>query len=378
MCQNEGSTWSTKHNISEYRPLLPSPSIDDSYHSFPSPTDSSWTGRLLKLRRNSSESACNANDNDRAPYSVILFGQTIAAALAIGNFSISSLENKQLSGRRKENAINDIETAGENESTHFFPLANIQLQTPWHAYLLLAVLDVEANYLTMLSFKHTSLSSSMLLTSLSVFSTLLFRRCIFGKSTTSYNYKKIIGVFVSVVGACIWIRKDFYQNSHDIISSTGRYTMVGDCLAVASALIYGLNDVLLEYTVKSNNDRIEYLGMIGLFGFLFSFFIQAPIFERDEIADLMHNFSDVDFADVWVLALLFILMMSYFYISVTIFLSVNDATILNLSLQSSPLWAVILTTFVTVGGDVSKFQLPSTVFFVALAMVVFGMCLYEI
>jgi solute carrier family 35 protein F1/2 len=357
------------------------------------------------LRRNSSESACNANDNDRAPYSVILFGQTIAAALAIGNFSISSLENKydihmpaltmgvvylilsfhllyifirQLSGRRKENAINDIETAGENESTHFFPLANIQLQTPWHAYLLLAVLDVEANYLTMLSFKHTSLSSSMLLTSLSVFSTLLFRRCIFGKSTTSYNYKKIIGVFVSVVGACIWIRKDFYQNSHDIISSTGRYTMVGDCLAVASALIYGLNDVLLEYTVKSNNDRIEYLGMIGLFGFLFSFFIQAPIFERDEIADLMHNFSDVDFADVWVLALLFILMMSYFYISVTIFLSVNDATILNLSLQSSPLWAVILTTFVTVGGDVSKFQLPSTVFFVALAMVVFGMCLYEI
>jgi solute carrier family 35 protein F1/2 len=357
------------------------------------------------LRRNSSESACNANDNDRAPYSVILFGQTIAAALAIGNFSISSLENKydihmpaltmgvvylilsfhlpyifirQLSGRRKENAINDIETAGENESTHFFPLANIQLQTPWHTYLLLAVLDVEANYLTMLSFKHTSLSSSMLLTSLSVFSTLLFRRCIFGKSTTSYNYKKIIGVFVSVVGACIWIRKDFYQNSHDIISSTGRYTMVGDCLAVASALIYGLNDVLLEYTVKSNNDRIEYLGMIGLFGFLFSFFIQAPIFERDEIADLMHNFSDVDFADVWVLALLFILMMSYFYISVTIFLSVNDATILNLSLQSSPLWAVILTTFVTVGGDVSKFQLPSTVFFVALAMVVFGMCLYEI
>lgn len=411
MCQNEGSRRSTKHNLPEYSPLLPSTSIDDSYHSFPSPTDSSWTGRLSKLRRKSSESACNANDKVRAPCAVIIFGQTIAVALAIGNFSISSLENtygihmpaltmgvvylvlsfhllylftRQLNGRRRKDTINDIETARqdttENVSTYFFPLTNFRLQTPWHAYLLLAILDVEANYLTMLSFKHTSLSSSMLLTSLSVFSTLLFRRCIFGKSCTSYNYKKILGIFISVFGACIWIRKDFYQNSHDIISSSSRYTMVGDCLAVASALIYGLNDVLLEYTVKSNNDRIEYLGMIGMFGFLFSFLIQAPIFERDDIADLMYNFSDTNFnfADAWVLALVFILMMSYFYISVTIFLSVNDATILNLSLQSSPLWAVILTTVMTVGGDASKLQLPSIIFFVALAMVVFGMCLYEI
>lgn len=406
MCQNEGSRPSKTHNL-EYSPLLPSSSIDDSYHSFPSPTDSSWTARLSKLRRKGSETSCDTSQSESTPWSVILFGQSIALSLAIGNFSISSLENKyqihmpaltmgvvylilslhivylfmrQSSGRRRPNA-NDIESAEQDgissESVHFFPFTNLILQTPWQAYLLLAILDVEANYLTIVSFRHTSLSSSMLLTSLSVFSTLIFRRFIFGRTPASSSSKKIIGVFTSVVGACLWIRKDFYQSNHEIISSTGRYAMYGDLLAVAAAMLYGLNDVLLEYTVKSNNDRIEYLGMIGLFGFLFSFLVQAPIFERQDMMNLIQDFSNNNFANGWVLICVFIGMMSYFYISVTVFLSVNDATILNLSLQSSPLWAVILTMMMYIGGGGSDWQLPPTVFFVALAMVVVGMFMYE-
>ena len=59
---------------------------------------------------------------------------------------------------------------------HKFPFTNLILHAPWHTYALLAVLDVEANYLAMLSFRHTTLSSSMLLTSLSVLSTVALRR----------------------------------------------------------------------------------------------------------------------------------------------------------------------------------------------------------
>ena len=275
--------------------------------------------------------------------------------------------------------LDDIENAQEattdGESVHFLPFTNLELQTPWRAYLLLAILDVEANYLTMLSFRHTSLSSSMLLTSLSVFSTLIFRPCIFGKS--NYDCKTIAGAFVSVVGACLWIRKDFCQSDHSMMSSTGRYTVYGDFLAIASALLYGLNDVLLEYTVKSNNDRVEYLGMIGLFGFLFSVFVQAPVLERQEFVDLVHNISMTHYTKEWVLICVFIVVMSYFYISVTVFLSVNDATILNLSLQSSPLWAVILTTLACVVEGRSEWQLPPSAFYVSLTLVVLGMFLYE-
>jgi hypothetical protein len=60
-----------------------------------------------------------------------------------------------------------------------------------------------------------------------------------------------------------------------------------------------------------------------------------------------------------------------------VFLSSNDATILNLSLQSSPLWAVILTSLVNLGGEATSWEFPPVVFFVALAMVISGMFLYE-
>jgi solute carrier family 35 protein F1/2 len=265
-----------------------------------------------------------------------------------------------------------------HESVHSFPLTNLILHTPWQAYLLLAILDVEANYLTMLSFQHTSLSSSMLLTSLSVFSTLLFRRCIFGKASVSYSCKKIVGVFISVVGACLWIRKDFHQDNGPILSSSGHEIINGDLLAIASALLYGLNDVLLEFIVKANNDRIEYLGMIGLFGFLFSCCVQAPILETKELSKLLQNFSSIEFPDgSKIVYCVFVVTMSYFYISVTVFLSITDATILNLSLQSSPLWAVILTRLMKAGIGTPDWDLPPACFFVGFAMVVCGMFLYE-
>eukprot|EP00804_Cyclotella_cryptica_P025631 CCRYP_002854-RA/>CCRYP_002854-RA protein AED:0.42 eAED:0.40 QI:0/0/0/1/1/1/2/0/175 len=167
-----------------------------------------------------------------------------------------------------------------------------------------------------------------------------------------YSCKKIIGVSISVVGACLWIQKDFHTGNDSIISSDSREIIYGDLLAIASALLYGLNDVLLEYTVKANNDRIEYLGMIGLFGFLFSCFVQAPILETKELSNLLQNFSSIEFR-------------------------VGNATILNLSLQSSPLWAVILTMFLDVGMGTPDWDLPPTCFFVALAMVICGMFLYE-
>ena len=424
MCQNEGSRPPNNHNISECNPFLttsenhPCNNIDDSYHSFPSPTDeSTWKSRFSRLRRRDECTESLRNDErDTTSSTVIIFGQSIAVALAIGNFSISSLENRynihmpaftmgivyavlslhfiyliwRQRYRKRSSRVTSVDIENiqnydsilhstsmkTNQQIHYFPFTGLILQTPWQAYLLLAILDVEANYLTMLSFRHTSLSSSMLLTSLSVFSTLLFRRCMFDKSSTTYNCKQIVGVFMSVVGACLWIRKDFHQNHDVIVAPSGQNTLYGDLLAVSSALLYGLNDVLLEYTVKSNNDRIEYLGMIGVFGFLFSFCIQAPIFEGQELVDLVLNFSSSNFANGSVLALIFIMVMSYFYISVTLFLSVNDATILNLSLQSSPLWAVILNALVDVGGG-SSTELPPIIFFVALAMVISGMFLYE-
>ncbi|KAL7478590.1 hypothetical protein ACHAW6_004350 [Cyclotella cf. meneghiniana] len=420
------------HSLSECSTLIASTdtpvNIDVSYHSFPPPDDTSfWAKKFPRVRSRLNcailkQPQLSVFNLKNAPWTIVLFGQSIAIALAIGNFSFAFLGNsyhirvpalemgivylvlsfhlvylfgRQVLYRKKENREKSLDTERfqqncahspsrdiadkvYHESVYTFPLTNLTLHTPWHAYLLLAILDVEANYLTMLSFQHTSLSSSMLLTSLSVFSTLLFRRCIFGKASVSYSCKKILGVFISVVGACLWIRKDFRQGNGPMLSSNGHEIINGDFLAIASALLYGLNDVLLEYIVKINNDRIEYLGMIGLFGFLFSCCVQAPILETKEISNLLQSLSSNKFPDrSKIVCCVFVVMMSYFYISVTIFLSVTDATVLNLSLQLSPLWAVILTRFTRVGIGNPDWDLPPACFFVGFAMVVCGMFLYE-
>ena len=61
------------------------------------------------------------------------------------------------------------------------------------------------------------------------------------------------------------------------------------------------------------------------------------------------------------------------------FLSLYDATILNLSLQTCPLWAVALTKMQNsidkrIGNDV---VIPPVTFFISLAMIMVGMVLYE-
>ena len=73
-----------------------------------------------------------------------------------------------------------------------------------------------------------------------------------------------------------------------------------------------------------------------------------------------------------------VILLSFFYISVMKFLSLYDATILNLSLQTCPLWAVALTKMQnSIDKGVGNELLPPVTFFISLAMIMVGMVLYE-
>ena len=277
----------------------------------------------------------------------------------------------------------------QQQSRYTFPFTNLKLQTPYTTYLLLSILDVEANFLANLSFMHTSLSSSMLLTSLSVLSTVLLRQFIFKR--TLYDRTRLWGVVLCCVGGCLWLRHESHtnygfvklnsNNNTSTEAANNVYTIIyGDLLALSAACLYGLNDVLAEYYIKTNNDRVEYLGMLGFFGCIFSFGIQVPLLEREQV----WNLFVIDGLGVGaaLLFLCFVILLCYFYMSVMKFLSLYDSTILNLSLQTGPLWAVLLTMLqqtMFVGEESSEWvvSFPPVVFFVSLAMIVMGMILYE-
>lgn len=51
--------------------------------------------------------------------------------------------------------------------------------------------------------------------------------------------------------------------------TAGSHVLLGDGLVLISAALYAVSNVCQEYTVK-NLSRVEFLGMMGLFGTLIS------------------------------------------------------------------------------------------------------------
>lgn len=384
-------------------------------------------------RRNEDESSNENKKKKNSRWSAIITGQMIALALTLGNAASSCLANDyQVSipniqtgivylllsfhlvflHYRQNRNVDNCNKHGESglviddmreeelgvESKHTrnvvtsitaieykFPFTCLNLHAPWHTYALLSVLDVEANYLAMLSFRHTTLSSSMLLTSLSVLSTVALRTCIMGGGRGKIGGQRLFGMILCLIGGCLWLRREFLQqqrsdeglhNDNDDDDDGLHVNMVyGDLLAVSAACIYGLNDVLAEYFLKqASNTDVEYVGMLGLFGSLFSLCVQAPLLgEWDRIRTLLremhHDESNTE--TILILLLSFIIMLYYFYTQAVWYMSRYDATSLNLNVQTGPLWAVAIELFSIGGGS------PPVMFFFSFAMIVVGVFLYE-
>ena len=235
-------------------------------------------------------SASNGQEK-RSKWCILLIGQSIALSLSCANAASSTLENKYeirvptfqtgivyfilsfhlllIYWRRRRERIKEQQHQHTMHNNKI-PLTHIfSLHTPYTTYILLAILDVEANYLAMLSFQHTSLSSSMLLTSLSVLSTVILRPIIF--KTVKYSTKRLFGVGLCLIGGCLWLRFEFYhgqvtaEDNEDTTNVESNYPIVyGDLLAILAACIYGLNDLAAEYFIKKHDKVVlECLASLG-------------------------------------------------------------------------------------------------------------------
>lgn len=144
---------------------------------------------------------------------------------------------------------------------------------------------------------------------------------------------------------------------------------IGDLLAMLPALIYGLGDVVSEYCVN-NVDRYEFLGMLGLFGAVFTG-LTFPWIEGEALSHVVHDRSRQE--QVKILGILgwytaFILL---YYMTEAFFLMSSDATLLNLSMQTSNLWAILFSFL-------AYHVLPPLLFYLALILVVVGVCVHEL
>uniref|UniRef100_A0A3Q4HBT4 Solute carrier family 35 member F2 n=1 Tax=Neolamprologus brichardi TaxID=32507 RepID=A0A3Q4HBT4_NEOBR len=111
------------------------------------------------------------------------------------------------------------------------------LKRRWWKYLLLGLVDVEANYTVVKAYQYTTITSIQV---------------------------SRLSKFISVV--CLMM----LNLSDDlVVLSSASNILLGDGLVLLSASLYAVSNVCQEYTVK-NLSRVEFLGMVGLFGTIIS------------------------------------------------------------------------------------------------------------
>lgn len=287
------------------------------------------------------------------------------------------------------------------------------LEGPAWAYLAMAVLDVEANYFTVLAFQYTTLTSVTLFDALAIPSSMILSRMFLQRHYTNFH---MLGVLLCMIGVLVNVFQDYdSDNGGDIAANAAAdnemifnataaankndgaqvlpHKLRGDILAITGGILYGFNDFLCELSVRHLGGPEEFLGMMGFFALIVSA-IQAYVIERHQITafwhaivhqhhdnnrylipdDVMPNDSTNNavcsgtiISMVWV----FYVVISVFgYIGAARFLTISEAAFYNLSLLTGDLWSVAFSI-------VDERILPQPLFYLALFLITGGVLLYE-
>ncbi|PWA87761.1 solute carrier family 35 member SLC35F1/F2/F6 [Artemisia annua] len=303
----------------------------------------------------------------------LFLGQVLSLFVTSTGFSSSVLAKRGINAPTSQSLANYVLLA------IFYGIILISrkkgMKAKWYYYLLLGLIDVEANYLVVKAYQYTSLTSVMLLDCWSIPSVIILT-WLFLK--TKYRFKKIAGVVICVVGLVLVIFSDVHASDR---SQSGSLPIKGDLLVIAGATLYAISNVSEEFFVKKA-DQVELLAMLGLFGAIVSAlfnsashndlncyivvfnYVYRGVLEREELKAI-HWSSGAVLPYAGFAAAMFL-----FYSGVPILLKISGSTMLNLSLLTSDMWSVLIRIFV-------YHEKVDWMYFVAFAAVAVGLIVYS-
>uniref|UniRef100_G3PJ23 Info solute carrier family 35 member F2, like n=1 Tax=Gasterosteus aculeatus aculeatus TaxID=481459 RepID=G3PJ23_GASAC len=205
------------------------------------------------------------------------------------------------------------------------------LKRRWWKYLLLGLVDVEANYAVVKAYQYTTLTSVQLLDSFVIPVLMILSWWVL---KTRYGPVHYVAVCICLLGVGAMVGADLLAGRDQGSTSN---ILLGDGLVLLSASLYAVSNVCQEYTVK-NLSRVEFLGMVGLFGTIIST-VQMVILERNAVGNLQWS---------WQVGLLFSaygLCMYALYSCMPIVVKMSSATAVNLSLLSADLFSLFCGIF---------------------------------
>ncbi|XP_069744390.1 solute carrier family 35 member F1 isoform X2 [Narcine bancroftii] len=205
------------------------------------------------------------------------------------------------------------------------------LKRRWWKYMILGVIDIEANYLVIKAYQYTTLTSVQLLDCFVIPVVLLLSWFFL---LVRYKALHFIGVGVCLLGMGCMVGADVLVGRHQ---GAGDNKLLGDLLVLAGATLYGISNVCEEFIVK-NLSRVEFLGMIGLFGSFFSG-IQLAIIEHKELLKVPWD---------WQIGLLYVgfsACMFGLYSFMPVVMKRSSATAVNLSLLTADIYSLFCGLF---------------------------------
>ncbi|XP_062194059.1 uncharacterized protein LOC133897362 [Phragmites australis] len=283
----------------------------------------------------------------------LALGQFVSLLITSTSFSSSELARRGVNAPTSQSLLNYILLALVYGGTLIYKRRHLTIK--WYYYLILGIIDVEANYIVVKAFQYTSLTSVMLLDIWAI-PCVIVLTWIFLK--TKYGLRKFIGVGVCVAGVILAVFSDVHASGR----AKGPNPLKGDLLVIGGSTLYAVSNVTEEYFVKKSN-RVEVMAMLGVFGAIISG-IQISILERQELRSTHWN------AGAILPFIGFALAMFLFYSTVPIILKICGATMLNISLLTSDMWAVLIRIF-------AYHEKVDWMYFVAFAGTAAGLVIYS-
>uniref|UniRef100_A0A1I7S1W7 Solute carrier family 35 member F1 n=2 Tax=Bursaphelenchus xylophilus TaxID=6326 RepID=A0A1I7S1W7_BURXY len=199
-------------------------------------------------------------------------------------------------------------------------------------YFLLAIIDVEANYMIVYAYQHTNLTSIQIL-DCSTIPVVMILSWLF--LSVRYLFIHLVGVSICLAGIGLIIFADSQSGRG---AEGGSDRLLGDLLCLGAALFYGAANVTEEFLVKQY-DRFEYLGIVGLFGCLISS-VQLAIFERESLTSFNWNLEALLYC------CLFTVCMFAFYSMVSIVMQKSSALMFNLSVLTADFYTLLAGIYI--------------------------------
>ncbi|KYB29517.1 Solute carrier family 35 member F1-like Protein [Tribolium castaneum] len=192
-------------------------------------------------------------------------------------------------------------------------------------YLLLCLIDVQANTLMSTAHQFTTLTSIQLLGCVAIPVALALSCLVLG---VRYRMVHIIAVSVCLMGVGCLVWANIEDTKID-----GKNQLVGDMLCLCGAVLFAIVTVLQELSVK-NTDIVEYLGLLGLFGSILSG-VQMVILEKQTLITSTWKSSSALLSSFSACQFMFCTFSSVFLINM-------GTTALHLSLLSGNFYTLIV------------------------------------